>query len=221
MSEIAFVLPADDSGRKVSVKAFEAVMRLAVGGDRILRRVTTETYEEFVELLYEDLDQILGDLEDRKKYFAEASEDQISDAIISDLKRFGYSAHHDKDTNGHVDITVECRHKQGFSWLGEAKLDRGPKYCFGGLEQLTTRYSTARKNADRGGMLIYNRDYDNANNRMQQWADHLTNDHGIACDMNDAGRPGLAFSTAEAHKGTGLPYYIRHMFLHLHHDPQK
>ncbi|WP_321802629.1 hypothetical protein [Burkholderia sp. BCC1988] len=221
MSEIGFVLPEGDGGHRVSYKAFEAMLRLAAGGNRALPRAGTETYEEFIAILYEDFDEILGDLEKRKKYFSESSEDQISDAIISDLRRFGYAAHHDKDSNGHVDITVECKHKPAFIWLGEAKIDRGPANSYGGLLQLTTRYSSASKNSDHGGMLIYVLDYDNAAGRLTQWAEYLTNDHSIVCDMNDGGRPGLAFRTAEIHKGTGLPYRIRHMVLHLRHAPEK
>ena len=72
MSEIAFVMPTGDLGHKVSVKGFEALMRLAGGGDRILRRVTTDDYEQFVGVLYEDFDELLGDLENRRKSFAES-----------------------------------------------------------------------------------------------------------------------------------------------------
>lgn len=221
MSEFDFVLAGDGPTQQVSKRAFEAFMRLAAGGDRTLRRAATQTYVEFVDLLYEDFDEILGDLENRKKYFTDAGEDQISDAIISDLKRFGYAAHHDKDINGHVDIAVECKHKPGFCWLGEAKIDHGPAYSYGGLLQLTTRYSTARQNADQGGLLIYIQGFDNAHQRLKDWAEYLTKSHGYACDLQDNGRKGLAFFTAEPHKGTGLPYRIRHMMVHLRHDPQK
>lgn len=221
MSEFDFILAGDGPSEKISKRAFEAFMCLAAGGNRALRRAGTDTYEEFVDLLYEDLDEVLGDLENRKKYFAKAPEDQISDAIISDLRRLGYTANHDTDISGHVDITVESRYKPGFLWLGEAKIDRGPAYSYGGLLQLTTRYSTARQNADRGGLLIYVQDFDNAQQRLKDWAEFLVQSHGYVCDLNDSGRKGLAFSTAQPHDGTGLPYKIRHMAIHLRHEPQK
>ena len=221
MSEIRFLLPDGDYGQKVSLKAYEGLMTLAAGGNRVIRRMTTGTYEEFVSLLYEDFDEIIGDLEGRKKYFTESTEDQITDSIVSSLRQYGYAASHDKDHSGHVDITVEVHHKPNFIWLGEAKIDRGPAYCWGGFQQLTTRYSVARKDADAGGILIYLQDYDNATGRLDQWAKHLEGEQGIACDRADAGRPGLAFSTSAVHTGTGLPYKVRHMMVHLRHDPQK
>ncbi|WP_353189916.1 hypothetical protein [Pandoraea pnomenusa] len=221
MSELSYVLPTGEGDRPVSLKGYEALIALAAGGNRMARRVTTDTHEEFLNVLYEDLDEIICDLEGRKKYFADSSEDQVSDAIVASLNQYGYLASHDKDHSGHVDITVEVRHKRNFKWLGEAKIDHGPSYCWGGYLQLTTRYSVARNGADAGGILIYLQGYDNAADRLEKWAVYLENEKGITCDRTDAGRPGLAFTTSEIHTGTGVPYYIRHMIVFLRHDPQK
>ncbi|MCA7888988.1 hypothetical protein LGM58_38060 [Burkholderia contaminans] len=221
MSEMTHVMPNGESDQKVSFKAFQALMTMAAGGNRMVRRMTTGSYAEFVSLLYEDFDEIIGDLEGRKKYFTASSEDQISDSLISSLRQYGYQASHDKDHSGHVDITVEVSHQPNFIWLGEAKLDDGPKYCWGGFQQLTTRYSVARAGADAGGILIYLQKYKDAKSRLEQWAEYLEKEQGIACDRADPTRPGLAFSTAAEHTGTGLPYKVRHMIIYLRHDPEK
>jgi hypothetical protein len=221
MSEIGYVLPNGAADQRVSLRAFEGLMTMAAGGNRMIRRMTTGTYDEFVSLLYEDFDEIIGDLEGRKKYFATSTEDQITDSIVSSLRQYGYSASHDKDHSGHVDITVEVHHKPNFIWLGEAKLDRGPAYCWGGFQQLTTRYSVARQDADAGGILIYLQNYENAAARLEQWAKNLEDEQGMVCDRADAGRPGLAFATSAVHSGTGLPYKVRHMMVYLRHAPEK
>ncbi|WP_155633062.1 MULTISPECIES: hypothetical protein [Burkholderia cepacia complex] len=208
------------AGGAVDLKTMRTLMRLAALGDRAFERAGAETYEEFVSVLYRDLDEIFQRLESSRPVYYKASEDAITTAIVHQLKMASYVANHDADNNGHCDLVVESRHNQKFKWLGEAKIDRGPTYDWGGWLQLTHRYSNAAPGSDHGGLLLYMRDEDAAK-RLATWAQHL-NDHGHLCTFEDAnGRGILAFSTETKDPGSGTQYKIRHMAVSLFHQPIK
>lgn len=206
-------------GQRVDVRTARALLRLASYGDRALERAAADTYAEFVSVLYDDLDEIFGRIEDNKSHYSEASEDAITIAIVGQLKTVGYIANHDPDNGGHCDVVVESRWKPNFKWLGEAKIDNGPAYLWGGWLQLTERYSNARPENNKGGMLVYVQSR-NAVDRMNSWSEHL-HQNGISAAFEWSGmRQRLAFATDIRHT-SGQNYGVRHMALNVHHNPVK
>jgi hypothetical protein len=117
----------------------------------MLKRVNVESYDDFVEVLHEDLLIIIRGLEkDRASFHGFSNEDHITNCIKRELKCLGYSAIHDSKDGGHVDLIVE----QGvYEWKAEAKIARSLPYVLGAIDQIDT-YTTFRDS--KAGILIYN-----------------------------------------------------------------
>jgi hypothetical protein len=214
-----FGLPSEGS-HTVDHKTFKALLRLQSCGDRAIRRAAADTYEEFISVLYEDIDEIVESIEDASKHYVEDGEDKISTAIVSRLSDIGYFATHDRDINGHVDIVVQSRFLN-VKWLGEAKLDNGPAYLWGGWEQLTTRYSNSTPSNRCGGMLVYVKK-STALERLDSWAEKLhENKIQTYSKVPREKRGGLNFYTSIPHYRSGLDYEVRHITVCVQHDPKK
>jgi hypothetical protein len=209
-----------DASRTVDLKTFKALMRLELCGDRAIRRAGAKTYDEFVSVLYEDIDDIVESVENNSKHYVNDGEDKISVAIVGRLSDTGYFATHDTDINGHVDIVVRSRYL-GCMWLGEAKLDNGPEYLWGGWLQLTTRYSNSTPTNRCGGMLIYVKK-STALQRLEGWAERLHQDGIETFSKPPRGkRGGLNFYTEQPHHKSGLDYEVRHITVCVQHAPEK
>lgn len=198
----------------------------AIGGDEeflmLTRRRNPRSYDEFIEVLYSDLDEILGLFEADAQDFMKWSEDEINRTLVRDLRLRYYVARHDVDEGGHVDIHVEPRNGK-YSWLGEAKLDEGPKYVYKGLRQLTERYARGTPGHNCGGVLIYVQK-DNCSGRLKRYQETLQNEmakeetEGLEiypCNR----RPGLAFFSKFVlpRIGPDAPRYcVRHMAVSLY-----
>lgn len=78
------------------------------------RRCSVADYEDFVDLLYEDIDEIFAQLGRSSNLMQEDKEDRITSEIISNLRSRSYTATHDSMAGGHVDIDVELN---GFCWM--------------------------------------------------------------------------------------------------------
>lgn len=181
-----------------------------------LRRSEPKDYDDFVGALLIDIDKILGSLEGMAKDLMSAGEDFINRMIVKDLNIVGYNASHDNDENGHVDIHVRPSNN-AYSWLGEAKLDKGPAYLMAGLNQLATRYARGTPGHNRGGLLIYVQK-DRCSERFATWKEHLTQEgpaHFEDLEMEDCSqRPGLAFISSFVLKRMGnqvSKYAVRHV----------
>lgn len=183
-----------------------------------IRRTSPRDYNDFVDQLYDDLDLLMGELESDAKDFIEASEDVLNRELARLLRVCGYSASHDNDEGGHVDIHVKSRN-QKYSWLGEAKLDNGPQYIGDGLVQLTTRYARGTPGHHCGGLLVYFQKARCAE-RFGEWRtkfeeDTSWEDRTISeCTR----RPGLSFYSEFVlnRMGKGVPKYrIRYMAISL------
>lgn len=98
------------------------------------------TYQEFMEQLYDDIDESIYALQASRELRQNDGEDRISQDILIGLSRQGYLATHDGKTGGHVDLTVRLG---DHSWIGEAKKDGNFQE---GFLQLTTRYVQASGN---------------------------------------------------------------------------
>lgn len=171
------------------------------------------TYEEFVEQLYDDIDQLIYSMQAGPELRQDDSEDRLSADILGGLRIHGYTAVPDGKTGGHVDISV----KMGdFSWIGEAKKDGN---FHEGFLQLTTRYVPASGNYshNQGGLIFYLVKTPDARGKLDTWRDELTL-KGHTCV--DCKRSALAFYSDHLFAGSGTIFKVRTMGVALHHQPK-
>jgi len=208
----------------ISENSFATFKRLAAADPQtnlLVRRLTADTPGKFLDVLYEDLDQLIQTLQERKQIYNNASEDVITMALVDMLKQRQYQAEHDPKIGGHVDIVVRGRNPK-FLWLGEAKRDNGPAWLEEGMEQLCTRYADGSAGRDHGGILVYIQGK-KAHQIFQNWRTSLADctqfdELTIAdCPRN----PAMAFVSTHVHSTSGLPYHVRHMAVGLYHQPLK
>lgn len=185
-------------------------------------------YHQFIDLLYQDLDDIFNKMQSSPKRRAQRDEDGITDEIVIVLSSIGYDADHDKDLGGHVDVTVELG---AHSWIGEAKKDS--KFNEGFL-QLTTRYRHPSGNFEHshGGMLLYFADQTaNIQTLTKRWRAKFEDKEfrAMFCEEenidkvvieNCQKRPQTAFYTKHIHNVTGNEFVVRHMSMALMFHPQ-
>jgi hypothetical protein len=188
------------------------------GGERWSARVQRKTLQDFVEVLYGDIDDIFKDIEESPQHRQNDTEDRLTDEIKIALRRFGYVAEHDPQRGGHVDLTVSDTVKP-WTWLGEAKHYGSICDLREGFLQLATRYSNGDPSDNQGGILAYLK-RPNAARQMKRWQDSLSSLRLrklsiAACHR----RSGLAFYSMHEHGTSGMPYRVRHMCLMLYFAP--
>lgn len=183
----------------------------------VIRRCAVETYPEFIEVLYDDIDIVIDEIERNPELHSSLREDQITIQIVNMLRRSSYTASHDQKSGGHVDVTVESRWRS-FVWLGEAKKQNGKAYFNEGLLQLLNRYSQGSPGRDQGGLMLYLTKGD-AVKAMDTWKQALGIDKQCKTVTPCAKRDGLAFFSTHNHPRSGRPYRIRHMGVMLHFAP--
>ncbi len=180
-------------------------------------RILVKNYDEFINILYRDIDTIIFDTEENPElYQSDQQEDRLTVEIKRQLRRMGYDASHDSKVGGHADLVVR---KAEYLWIGEAKIHRSYDYLWQGFQQLTTRYSTGDCNQKDGGLLIYIFKK-NLKAIMQKWQEHLLSknlpDYSLKlCQV----RPS-AFFSIHTHDRSGEPFRVRHMPIMLYFEPQ-
>lgn len=119
------------------------------------------TYDEFLDHLYGDLDFIIDHIYMYKNIYSEGmknsskkGEDLINVTIANMLVCRGYDATHATNINGHADIVVKLPYTP-YLWIGESKINKGSQYTHKGFKQLLYRYSMGTDNKTAGGVLIY------------------------------------------------------------------
>lgn len=196
----------EDFARYASRKDIQATIRRV--------KISEEgTYDEFIEQLYDDIDQVIYRMQAGPELRQDDSEDRLSAEIIDGLSYHGYTAVADGKTGGHVDISV----KMGdFSWIGEAKKDGN---FHEGLLQLTTRYVPASGNYshNHGGLIFYLVKIQNARGKLDTWRDELTS-MGHTCV--DCKRNALAFYSDHKFESSGTTFIVRTMGVAMHHQPK-
>lgn len=181
-----------------------------------LRRVKISeegSYEEFVEQLYDDIDQLIYRMQGGPEVRQADSEDRLSAEVLGGLSLLGYDAVADGKTGGHVDLSVKMGE---FSWIGEAKKDGN---FHEGFLQLTTRYVPASGNFahNQGGLLFYMIKSPDARGKLNTWRDDLTG-KGHACV--DCTRNQLAFYSDHKIESSGTNFKVRTMGIALFHQPK-
>ena len=183
------------------------------GQDRLveqLRRLSPDSYQEFVEQLQEDLLYVVGLIEGDAKDFHDALEDELNREIVRLLNARFYIASHDHDEGGHVDVHVRSPDGK-YSWLAEAKIDNGPAYLTAGMHQLSDRYVRGTPDHNCGCFLVYIQKAD-CTERFAGWRKHFS---GLGSDFEalevfDATvRQGLSFRSDYVldRIGKGAPKY--------------
>lgn len=181
-----------------------------------LRRVKISeegSYEEFVEQLYDDIDQLIYRMQGGPEVRQADSEDRLSAEVLGGLSLLGYDAVADGKTGGHVDLSVKMA---DFSWIGEAKKDGN---FHEGFLQLTTRYVPASGNFahNQGGLLFYMIKSADARGKLNTWRDDLT---GIGHACVDCTRNQLAFYSDHKIESSGTNFKVRTMGIALFHQPK-
>lgn len=190
--------------------------------------VATEgTYDDFIDLIYSDIDAITTDMLTAVDDYRVMAEVQISHSIWIALKRTWPTAQKDSDNNGNADLSITLG---SFTWIAEAKIWGGTNnnnntYLYGGYTQLTERYSKGQIGATAGAMLIYikpNNSKQTEPKVMEKWQNYLT---------KKVNNPSISFTpckvkssciySVQPHSGTEYNYTVRHIpitFLHLPRD---
>ncbi|PZD71056.1 hypothetical protein C1752_08259 [Acaryochloris thomasi RCC1774] len=204
------------SEEQLSLKKFDSLVSQNPSLMRMLERISVSTYEDFVDLLYDDLDWIVQQIQRNPELRQDDGEDRLTIEIVLLLNTQGYKASHDTKVGGHVDLLVE---KDRFMWIGEAKVHSGYDYLWEGFLQLATRYSIGSSNQSHGGMLIYIR-RSNTRNVMEKWRQTLSQKSLEDFSSEDCTRNSLAFFSSHKHERSGLPLRVRHMPVMLYFEPK-
>lgn len=183
--------------------------------DRLLAR----DYEDFLRVLYQDIDSIIGGFQENPELLRNDGEDRITSELKRSLRLLGYAATHDEKIGGHSDLVVRGK-VQNYLWIGEAKIHGAYDYLYQGFQQLTTRYTTGDVNQNCGGMLIYIKS-NNAAEVVSKWRAHLKDKalDGYS-DSNCVERPEHVFYSAHKHERAGSVFTVKHIGIILGFDPK-
>lgn len=191
---------------------------------KTIRRLSPLSYEEFIEVLYEDIELAIQALEDDRQLFGNTKmcEDQISSIIFKQLNKEAYDATHDTQIGGHIDALVKCRNNK-FRWMAEAKIWKGTQYLTGGMQQLLTRYSNGSESD--AGFLIYFREEDNVSSKMADWRRHII-DQSICDHVSSDKSPSpintnLQMTSVHEVKPKGKHVKTKHFPVCLYFSPEK
>lgn len=204
-----------------SISEFEDQLELMSNIDPALKRywdrISVKSYDDFLKILYADLDDIIALIQENRELRHNDSEDRITVDIVTSFKQWGYNASHETKIGGHVDIYVQ---RKKFKWMSEAKIYNGPAYILKGFNQLCTRYTTGDVNQDNGGILIYFKNQGNVKEYMDKWKNHLQDSSlpNFSCyPCNDRS---LSFFSNHTHGVSGTNFVVKHIPVLLFFDPQ-
>jgi hypothetical protein len=187
-----------------------------------IRRATVGTYDDFLEVLYDDLKLVIDRLEENPQNYPNESEDATTQRIADILWGMQYTASHNLAAGGNVDLTVELR-RMNFKWIAEAKKFESVTDMREGYLQLSTRYRPGMGPGGvmHGGMIGYLRRPDAATH-MKSWRDALPSVPGAAASVlsDCARRYALGFQSEHKHQAFGLPLRVWHTCVVLTFEPQ-
>lgn len=185
-----------------------------------LARQTPLSYEDFINQIDKDLNNIISITESGRQHHLDKGEDAITEHMIVQLKDRYPSSFHDPQMGGHCDFYIEAKSSEGelFKWVGEAKLWKGFEYVYKGLdEQLLGSYAQGGVSSCKGGMLFYSKLVNGAKYAMDEWYKGLE-EKDIAVENKRS--DGLRFDTShKLNGGTGADFYVKHYCVDLYHAP--
>lgn len=187
-----------------------------------IRRSTVTTYDDFLDILYDDIQLVIERLEENPQDFPDETEDATTKRIADILWGMQYVASHNMAAGGNVDLTVTMT-RMNFKWIAEAKKFASVADMREGYLQLSTRYrpSMGSNGTMYGGMIGYLRRPD-AVGCMKSWREALLSVPGAEKSVlaDCARRYALAFQSEHPHKDFGLPLRIWHNCVVLTFQPQ-
>jgi hypothetical protein len=208
-----------DSVPRFSLNEIEALLQRSQNAQNFLRKELVASYDEFVEVLYDELDLIISTLEANPQFYYSDDEDKITHTIVTALQMRNYAATQGTTTGGNVDITVPGPNS-AWTWIGEAKIFTSLNSLSEGFLQLTTRYRNASPVFACRGLLAYTKRHD-VSEHLKMWDEEVQKlglEEFVRTDCNRRGK--LAFYTSHKDKSSGLPVKIRHNAICLYHLPE-
>ena len=209
-----------NSERGISFSELETLSIHDDAAKNFLNQYKTKNYEDFLKYLYLSLDDCIRDLEDNQDKFYDKDEDHITFWLSSMLNRMGYDAQF-KRVSGNTDLTIEKKLRNiKLQWIGEAKIYSKKEDLRQGFKQLLTRYSTARKNKDHGGLFVYLKT-PRGMESFNTWKEDIKKlplDYQTKiydCCTNEE-----CFFTTHEHPKSANDYHIRHMPVFLYFKPE-
>ncbi|SDO16232.1 hypothetical protein [Polaromonas sp. JS666] len=188
----------------------------------LLRRVTVSTYDEFLDVLYDDVKLVIERLEDNPQNYPDESEDATTQRIADILWGMQYDASHNTQAGGNVDLTVSNPRRQ-FKWIAEAKKFADIGDMREGYLQLATRYrpGMAPGGVMYGGLIGYLH-RPNAAEHIRSWRDAFASlpvaSGNVLADC--ARRYALGFNSEHNHQTFGIPLRVWHTCVVLHFAPE-
>ncbi len=210
-------LPCDN----LSIGEYRKILEMQ-GNDYLtstLIRHISCTYQQFIDLLYKDLDEIISLMQENPELYSRDSEDRSTISIVHSLKLKGYDASHESKIGGHADISV--RGKSNHLWLGEAKNHSSYQHLFDGFQQLTTRYTTGQQYQDQGAVLIYIKKTKKSADVISAWKKNLSEREIENLKFIDSDvRKEHVFFTTHTCARTGRELTVRHIGICLYFQPR-
>lgn len=192
---------------------------------RLIKRLSIRTYDEFVEQIYVDLRRALKRIESNVNYWKNPrGEDEITADLTNMLYMNEYTVSQDINNRGHADIIII---KGEFKWIGEAKIYTNYKWLFKGLSQLLCRYMSGAQDETSGAILIYFIGPDVVKTTMDNWDVKLNafsneirvRDRILLESTNRVPQRVLEFYSNHIHSRSGLPVKILHIPVLLNFSP--
>lgn len=204
----------------MSLKEYQAIIEMNPMQKNFLRRTFAESYDEFVDVLYDDLDLVVDQLASNPQLYRGDSEDKLTGIIVSHLTLMSYAASHGTTGGGSKDITVVGRNPT-WTWIGEAKIFDSVTNLREGFLQLVTRYRNSSSINAKGGLLAYTFRAKPSQLLLGDWLEEAKKmGFDNFCTSECKRRPGLAFHSVHDHEATGLPFDVRHIAVPLYFLPR-
>ena len=181
-----------------------------------LALIFADTAEDILPQVDVAIDHIAQEFARTPKERQGRSEDSLTTDVVTSLRNMGFQASHDTTVGGHCDIVIEGRYN--FLWLGEAKIHSTYEWLLEGFDQLDSRYATAARHQDRGGLIIYCFGA-RVDRVMDEWAKRLTEERPEV-HVEDRCEEELCFTSAHLHERTGKNYRVRHVPMSLYWNPK-
>ncbi len=186
-----------------------------------LRRLEVASYDDFLDVLYDDLMIAIERLEQSPHLYMEECEDATTQRLLDIMHGMNYGAYHNLQLGGNVDLTIELR-PGAYKWIGEAKRFTSIGDMREGYLQLSSRYKPGSGSVSKvhGGLLGYLR-RPNAAACMNSWRDHYVKEVMADSSVSACERRGpLAFFSEHSHSSMGLPFRVWHVCIVLHFEPE-
>lgn len=206
-------------GDQLSIAEIQRMHATCPAARRLLERELCNSYEKFVSLVYEELDEIFKLMEANPQLYNPLLEDQLTNFIVSHLFRAGFPSEQGAARGGSVDFLVRFA-RDSWTWVGEAKIFTSVASMREGFLQLATRYRIDHEGKPQGGLIGYLKSSE-PDVKLKEWFEELANLKQIDCGACHSifPRKRHEFYSEHYHNGIGLTLRVRHTLVTLYHRP--